>query len=98
MLLQKHFLPQDYWLTCGMWHGHTETNPTFTSIVPICTGRRPDETGLAEDFSHVLVNIRKFAAMLQLKDKTTRKGLLTDWKSSEPKIKFRHVLFTISYT
>ena len=89
---------QDYWLTsCGMWQGPTEINPTFTSVKPTCTGRRPDEAGIAEDFTHVLTNIRKLTGLLQLKDKSIRKGLLTDWTTPEPKIKFRHTLFTISW-
>ena len=88
--------PEDYWLTsCGMWRGATEINPTFTSVKPTCTGRRPDEPIIAEDFTHVLTNIRKLAN-LQLKDKTNRRGLLTDWSSPDSKVKFRHTLFTVS--
>lgn len=78
-----------------MWHGPTEISPTFTSVKPSCTGRRPDEEGIREDFTHTLINIRKLAN-LQLKEKTIRRGLLTDWTSPESKIKFRHTLFTVS--
>lgn len=79
-----------------MWHGPSEINKTFTSVKPTCTGRRPDEAGIAEDFGHVITNIRKLANMLQLKDKLSWKGLLTNWTLAEPKIKFWHVLFTVS--
>ena len=79
-----------------MWRGPTEITPHFTSVKPTCTGRRPNEPIIAEDFTHTVANIRKLANMLQLKEKTTRRGLLTDWSSQEPKIKFRHILFTVS--
>ena len=79
-----------------MWKGATDITPNFTSVKPTCTGRRPDEAIIGDDFTHVITNIRKLTNLLQLKDKASRKGVLTDWTTPSTKIKFRHILFTVS--
>lgn len=92
-----HIPAEDYWLTSdGMWKGPTDAAKTLADVKPSCTGQVPTHEVFSGDYANVLKHLKTILDMARTKGFQQSKGVLVNGLGGNPKIKFRHILFSVS--
>jgi len=87
--------PEDYWLvSCGLWKGPTSGCLNFADMKLTCTGAAPMHEVFRSDFKCAFDNLRFLLEKATTPGFTKASGVLV--RETE-KIKFRHVLFEVSF-
>jgi hypothetical protein len=89
----------DCWLAPdGFWKGRTKVTPTFADLKLSFTAEPPGYREFDAEFDKTLDNIQLLMAARETPDIKLKKGLLLTSESiGATKIKFRHVLFIVSF-
>ena len=97
LLAVVHIPAEDYWLTSdGMWKGPTDAAKMLADVKPSCTGQVPTHEVFSGDYANVLKHLKTILDMACTKGFQQSKGVLVNGLGSNPKIKFWHILFSVS--